>query len=54
MLGCILDYFLCITIDFFGFSGYLFVETFDLLLFVADQFSSISLAIYQRYLLKHL
>src|SRR5665647_190879 len=40
MLVCILDDFLCIPIDFLGFSGYLFAETFDLLLFVADQFSS--------------
>src|SRR5665647_1592 len=43
MLVCVLDDFLCITIDFLGFSGYLFAETFDLLLFVADQFSSLFL-----------
>src|ERR1035437_10823909 len=43
MLVCILDDFLCITIGFLGFSGYLFAETFDLLLFVADQFSSLLL-----------
>src|SRR5450759_5204147 len=43
MLVCILDDFLCITIAFLGFSGYLFAETFDLLLLAADQFSSLFL-----------
>jgi len=43
MLVCILDGFLCIAIDFFGFTGYLFTKTFDLLLFAADQFSSLFL-----------
>jgi len=40
---CILDDFLCITIVFLGFPGYLFAETFDLLLFAADQLSNLFL-----------
>src|SRR5450830_726539 len=40
MLVCILDYFLCITIGFFGISGYLFAQTFDLLIFAAGQLSN--------------
>src|ERR1017187_2929274 len=43
MLVCMLDDFLCITIAFLGFTGYLFAETFDLLLLAADQFPSLFL-----------
>ena len=43
MLVCILDDLFCVTIDFLGFSGYLFAETFDLLFFIADQFPNLFL-----------
>src|SRR5450631_2890715 len=42
-LLCTLHDFLCITIGFLCFPGYLFAETFDLLLFAADKFPSLFL-----------
>jgi hypothetical protein len=42
MLVCILDDFICITIGFLGFSGYLFAETFELI-FVHDHIPAIKL-----------
>jgi len=43
ILDSILDGFLCIAVGILGISGYLFAETFDLLLFAANQFSSLFL-----------